>query len=154
MPFTHPKTGEPFHARDAFDATALGFAYDELPAARPPQLREPPYFAHFGEVDIVKVRYPRLLHVFVADQAHVWMPPTISCLGRWLRQDLTTLPGRALRPTPRLVPALPLARDCSAGVPQPRAPWRACVRADVASPRTGDAGCGFHVDPSSDPPPL
>ena len=31
VPFYHPKTGAPFHARDTFDAPALGYRYDALP---------------------------------------------------------------------------------------------------------------------------
>ena len=36
-PFSHPATGEPFHARDTFDATALGYGFDVLPEPLPDQ---------------------------------------------------------------------------------------------------------------------
>ena len=37
VPFYHPKTGAPFHARDTFDAPALGYRYDALPPTPKPQ---------------------------------------------------------------------------------------------------------------------
>ena len=44
-PFAHPVTGAPFHARDTFNAPALGFKYDALPTPMPKQQREPPWCA-------------------------------------------------------------------------------------------------------------
>ena len=38
LPFKHPKTGEDFHVRDTFDVKALGYDYDEVPIAQPPQV--------------------------------------------------------------------------------------------------------------------
>jgi len=74
-PFINHKTGKTFHARDAFDAKALGFAYDKLPEVQAPQMREPPWLAVFKGVDIRKVVHPRLLYVFVAPKGAEWNIP-------------------------------------------------------------------------------
>jgi len=105
LPFKHPTTGRPFHARDVFDAPALGYKYDKLPKVRPPQMREPPYFAVFQQVDIIKLERPRNLHVFVAAKGADWSPPPVPppptsplalCLARCLPvKDLSSAPGYA-----------------------------------------------------------
>jgi peptidoglycan hydrolase-like protein with peptidoglycan-binding domain len=87
-PFTHHKTGKPFHARDCFDAAALGFAYNELPPVQPPQMREPPFFAVFRGVDIRKLEHPRLLYVFVASKSTDWTAPDAE-------SEITEAPGFA-----------------------------------------------------------
>mmetsp|Transcript_7945 Transcript_7945/g.17639 ORF Transcript_7945/g.17639 Transcript_7945/m.17639 type:complete len:807 (+) Transcript_7945:107-2527(+) len=74
-PFTHPRTGEQFHARDCFNAKDLGYSYDELPPLQAPQMREPPFFAVFKSVDIRKMEHPRLLYVFVAPKDATWTAP-------------------------------------------------------------------------------
>jgi hypothetical protein len=85
-PFIHHKTGAKFHARDCFDAPALGFRYDDLPSVQPPQMREPPFFAVFREVDIQKLVHPRLLYVYVAGKDDKWVRP---------EGELTEAPGYA-----------------------------------------------------------
>mmetsp|Transcript_26713 Transcript_26713/g.61493 ORF Transcript_26713/g.61493 Transcript_26713/m.61493 type:complete len:761 (+) Transcript_26713:81-2363(+) len=77
-PFRHPKTGATFHARDCFNATELGYSYDELPPLQAPQMREPPFFAMFEQVDIRTVEHPRLLYVFVATKGSTWTAPTAN----------------------------------------------------------------------------
>ena len=75
LPFSHPRTGEAFHARDSFDIGALGYAFDELPPLEPPQMREAPYFAVFRRIDVRKFEHPVLLHVFVRGVDAAWSPP-------------------------------------------------------------------------------
>ena len=65
VPFYHPKTGAPFHARDTFDAPALGYRYDALPPTPKPQMREPPFYVVFPDVDVTKMVMARLLYVYV-----------------------------------------------------------------------------------------
>jgi hypothetical protein len=59
LPFKHPTRGGEFHARDTFDCRALGFDYDVVPRAEPPELREPPFLAVFEDVDVTKMEMPR-----------------------------------------------------------------------------------------------
>jgi hypothetical protein len=58
LPFKHPTRGGEFHARDTFDCRALGFDYDVVPRAEPPELREPPFLAVFEDVDVTKMEMP------------------------------------------------------------------------------------------------
>ena len=75
-PFAHPATGAPFHARDTFEMhRSLGFAYDVLPAPAPPQLREPPFLAHFPKIDISKLEMPCVLYVYVHAADAPFAPP-------------------------------------------------------------------------------
>ena len=74
VPFYHPKTGAPFHARDTFDAPALGYRYDALPPTPKPQMREPPFYVVFPEVDVTKMVMARLLYVYVLPSTK-WEPP-------------------------------------------------------------------------------
>ena len=39
-------------------------------------MREPPYFAFFRQVDIRKLSYPRMVHVYVAPKGAAWRAPT------------------------------------------------------------------------------
>ena len=54
VPFRHPKTNAPFTMHDAFDCKALGYTYDALVPVPPQQMREPPTFAFFPDVDVVR----------------------------------------------------------------------------------------------------
>ena len=74
VPFYHPKTGAPFHARDTFDAPALGYRYDALPPTPKPQMREPPFYVVFPDVDVTKMVMARLLYVYVLPSVE-WEPP-------------------------------------------------------------------------------
>ena len=76
LPFKHPKTGATFHARDTFDCRAIGFDYDEVPTAAPPQMREPPYLAVFESVDVTKLDGPGNCYVYVRGVDAEWVPPT------------------------------------------------------------------------------
>jgi len=81
-PFTHHKTGKPFHAADTFvPTTELGFQFDELPTPLPPQMREAPYLAVFSKVDVTKMeKMTRLLFVYVSDATSPtpWSPPAAT----------------------------------------------------------------------------
>lgn len=70
LPFTHPFTGETFHARHSFaPSESLGFAFDELPARPRRFLREPPYVARFERINIIELLPggPVTLYVYVVD---------------------------------------------------------------------------------------
>jgi peptidoglycan hydrolase-like protein with peptidoglycan-binding domain len=69
-PFAHPSSGEPLLPRDCFDARALGFTYDALAPAPPPQLRAAPLFAVFEALHPLRLRLKSwTLHVFVREPA-------------------------------------------------------------------------------------
>jgi len=71
LPFTHPFTGDTFHAKDSFaPSRTLGFAFDRLPDKPRPQLREPPFLALFQGIDVRKLldKGPRVLYVYVVDK--------------------------------------------------------------------------------------
>ena len=54
-----------FHARDAFDLSALGARYDRLPEPAPLQLREMPFFCVFQNIDLSRVVGPCNLFVYL-----------------------------------------------------------------------------------------
>ena len=43
------------------------YVFDELPAAPPQQMREPPYLAYFEKIDVSKLEEPCTLYVYVSD---------------------------------------------------------------------------------------
>jgi hypothetical protein len=72
QPFTHPVSGEAFHARDTFDIRGLGYSFEELPkplTRTDDDLTEMPTFAVFAAIDINKMDQSRNLHVFVVAKA-------------------------------------------------------------------------------------
>jgi len=75
MPFKHPTTGAVFHARDTFDTKAIGYEFDVIPQAAPPQMREAPFFAAFPQVDVTKLPQPCTLYVYVHVAAEAFAPP-------------------------------------------------------------------------------
>jgi len=80
LPFVnHAAGGRTFTARDSFLPSAtLNFRFDDLPAAPPPRMREPPYLAFFGDVDVTKLKFPPTLYVFVFDGTAPFEPPKTS----------------------------------------------------------------------------
>ena len=88
-PFVHPTTGQRFHVREGFDAAALGFAFDDLPRKQSLPMREPPYYAVFENINVLRMEEPRVVYVYVSDPAS---PPA---LGGATSDTVTTLPGYA-----------------------------------------------------------
>ena len=80
-PFTHPLTGQPFHARDSFDTEALGYTYDDLPDAdMDPSMHmtEAPTFVCFENIkisELIEKERSCTLFVFVHDKSKDWSPP-------------------------------------------------------------------------------
>ena len=67
LPFKHPTTGKQFLPADTFDTVGLGYVYDALPSAGPPQMRELPSFVVFPDVDPLKLDKKSFeLHVFLS----------------------------------------------------------------------------------------
>jgi len=78
LPFTNYTNGNPYHASDCFvSLTRFGVRYDQLPPLVAPQIREPPWLACF-KVDVLKVKNPCLVHIFVSDgtSGDMWSPPS------------------------------------------------------------------------------
>ena len=131
-PFVHPATGRTFHARDAFDAAALGFSFDRLPVRPKAQMRAPPQYAVFRDISPY-LPISRHISSYLVMSAHISSYLPISPRPRYaVFRDISVLRME----TPRLVHVF--VHDASKGVWAPPAG----LTPDTVARAEGYAGAG------------